>query len=505
MRFDRLAAPALALALITAPAAGDERRPVIDWLSDSVETPRPVAPRDGDVASNAMPRPVAVSRLDAPTPDLLGLAGPLVDTLPRPLWSRSEMEALRPRLAAIRPAQLTAMQRLVTAMLVAPSAPPAGSDGMAMYLARVDALLGLGELDQARALLARAEIDGPETFRRWFDIAILTGTENTACRRMRLLPEITPTLPARIFCLARTGDWPAAALTLETARALDVIEPALANRLTRFLDDFAGGVPLAPPASPSPLDYALYEAIGEPLRSASLPIAFAHADLRDNVGWRARIEAAERLARAGAIGPERLWSVYQERLPAASGGVWDRVNAIQRFETAMRARDPAAVAGVLPDAWDQMGAADLRPIFAERYGAGLLRLPLEGAAERIALRAAMLSGGEERLRATETAARREPELAALARGQDKAIADPTPEIAAILRGLRAEDLTQDNRRLIEDDRLGEALLEAAELLDEGAGGNLDAVTEGLSLLVALGLRDTAIDAALELAILGMQP
>ena len=43
------------------------------------------------------------------------------------------------------------------------------------------------------------------------------------------------------------------------------------------------------------------EAIGTPLPTAPLPLAFAHSDLRHTAGWKARIEAAERLVRTGAV------------------------------------------------------------------------------------------------------------------------------------------------------------------------------------------------------------
>ena len=94
----------------------------------------------------------------------------------------------------------------------------------------------------------------------------------------------------------------------------------------------------------TPLIFRMREAIGEPLPTPPLPRAFANADLRPITGWKPQIEAAERLAVSGAIDENRLLGLYTERLPAASGGVWERVDAMQEFDAAYRADDPGAIA-----------------------------------------------------------------------------------------------------------------------------------------------------------------
>src|SRR5690606_17548745 len=152
---------------------------------------------------------------------------------------------------------------------------------------------------------------------------------------------------------ARGGDWNAAALSLRTGETLGYIPADMVPLLERFLDpELADGAPDLPvPARPSPLDLRLMEAIGEPLQTSTLPLAFAHADLTSNAGWKTRLEAAERLSRTGAIEPNLLLGLYTEREAAASGGVWERVRAIQALDRAITASDRAAVARALPVAW----------------------------------------------------------------------------------------------------------------------------------------------------------
>lgn len=472
----------------------------IDWLTDSVAIPTAMPAPTEDlgtlnkneppVAHSAAPGEITVRPLDGSDRQQTGLFQPSSRGLPDDLWSRSELRALSQVLADLRPPRLPTTQRLLHDLLLARDDVGANED--AILLARIDALIGIGALGPARALLDVAGREAPRNFRRWFDIALLSGQENGACSAMRRLPQITPTYPARVFCLARGGDWRAAALTLETGRSLGVISGPEAERLRLFLDDQAGGSLLPPPAAPTPLDYAIYSAVGEPLRTAALPIAFSHADLRPVTGWKARIEAAERLARVGSISSDRLWSVYREREPAASGDLWDRVAAIQRLDRAMDVGNAAEIGDMLIDAWSVTRDAGLTARLAEQYADALNRLPLTGRAREIAVQLAILADVPPSA----------PAGAFLTDIADERLPSPSSDLqAAIVDGLSGDNVLAQDQALLDEGRTGEAILSAIALVDEGSEGNLDAVRHGLSLLVASGQEARARSAALELAIL----
>lgn len=478
----------------------------IDWLSDSVSLPAalsdPASPGRSDqpaVTGSALPGIVTVRPLDAPGAGSLGLYPARRAGLPKTLWAASDLADLSDRMVPDRPLALPAAQDLLRQMVEARTAPPRGAEDETFFLMRVDALLAMGAVEPARALLRLGDRETPAAFRRWFDMALLTGRENVACERMRALPDITPTYPARIFCLARSGDWMAAALTLETARALDVVTPEETDALTRFLDDQSEGGMLPQPHDPTPLDMALFEAFGEPLRTEPQPLAFSHMDLRRNTGWKARIEAAERLAHAGALSPDRLWSVCNERAPAASGGVWDGVEAVQTLDRAIAAGNADGVSQWLPAAWDELQAAGLAHLLARRHSAALRDLDLGGRAGEIALRMRLLAGGTGDGAAA--ADREDRFLLALARGAPGEEAAPSDMGRAVADGFAADAAPTRTRRLLEANRTGEALLVAVGLLEDGAAGNLDAVRDGLATLRAAGLEDRAVMAGLELLIL----
>lgn len=512
----KVSAWALAAVLGTLPAFADEPLSAIDWLSSSVATPAgsavglpepPAKPDEAPVAQDggALPQDVAVSTLDGPSPDAVGLLSPATTGLPRDLWGMGLEAEILAAIADDRGDQLPALQSLVMTLMMAEAAPPPDSSGTgALLIARIDRLLAMGALDQAEALLDAAPTSNPDLFRRAFDVALLTGHEEKGCEMMRATPNLAPTFPARIFCLARSGDWNAAALTLRTAQALGYVTTDENALLSRFLDpDLYEGDELPPiPSRMTPLSWRMFEAIGEPQPTATLPLAFAHAELRDTAGWKSQIEAAERLSRAGAIAPNVLLGLYTERLPAASGGVWDRVDAFQRFEAALRAGKPDVVAQTLPDAWLHMAEAELEVPFAQMFATDLARLTLTGDAGRIAFDLGLLSLGYEKAalaRKAETP--REAFLIGLATGSIAGTTPPDSLGRAIAPAFLRPVPTADFARLNDQRRLGEAILLAVDRIGRGVQGDLAAVTEGLAFLRHVGLEDIARRTALELMLL----
>lgn len=496
---------AILVCILAAPAtAGAQPLSAIDWLSDSITEPVVAAPFEPEVTPGRAPEPITTTSLDGPRPDAVGLLPPSETGLPARLWGPADPAEIARLIRTEAVDTLPAGQALLTTVLLAEAeAPDAAQAGGELLLARVDKLLDLGLVEEAGALLERAGATTPELFRRAFDVSLLLGRENEACAAMRARPDVAPTFPARVFCLARGGDWAAAALTLGTAGALGQVTPEEEDLLARFLDpDLAAGEPpLRPPARPTPLVFRLHEAVGEPLPAATLPRAFAHADLRTTAGWKAQIEAAERLARTGALDPGRLLGLYTERLPAASGGVWERVAAVQALEAALAAGDAGAVADALPAAWDRMSEAGLAQVLGALYGERIRGLPLSGKAAGLAFRLALLSPAYESAAAGYTPVDREEEiLRAIARGLPPPRADGVTQLA--LSGLAQGALPPArSAMLLKAGRLGEVLLLALDDLAAGRAGDPRRMSEALATLRAVGLETTARRAALEYLLL----
>ena len=555
--FALILALALALSLVlaaTGPGHAQDQGPpmsAIDWLSDSVAVPPVAAPdvTDGTGGTEGtggstgaaglgaggptLPAtvlfpdttadpgafsphldpvaPVSVAPLDAPgtAPDSIGILAPAVTGLPPGLWGNARPEDVARRIRAERPEMLPALQALLQTILLAELDPPRGpgGDGREVFLARVDKLLEMGALEQANALLERAPRDDPQVIRRHFDVALLLGQEQPLCEVLAASPQLSPTYQARIFCLARAGNWESAALLLGTGTVLELIPEEDAELFARFLDPdlFEEEPPLALPRNPTPLTFRMYEAIGQAIPTQGLPLAFAHSDLRANIGWKARVEAGERLARTGAVSDNQLYGLYSERRAAASGGVWDRVAAVQKLERAMRAGYRAGTAEALPALWDALAQARVEVPIARILGPKLANMGLEGDAGQLAFRMALLSDDYE-THATQA----KPEaafdrlLVGLARGMLTEAAPDDARARAVVDGFTAAGPPPRLAALVESNRLGEAILRAITLLAEGTSGDLDQVTDALALLRAVGLEDTARRTALEFLILDRQ-
>jgi len=493
----------LALLGLTSGALAQAPLSAIDWLSEGVASDAlpTVSPQEEAVSGGAAVGEITVTSLDAVSTDAVGLLPASVAGLPRDLWGDTPSNELARLLRNVDTGRLPALQDLLFTLLLAELDPPADSDPTGkLFLARIDKLMALGAVEQAQAMLERAGPDNAARFTRWFDASLLTGTEDTACARLRAAPNLSNDLPARIFCLARGKDWDAAALTLETGRALGEMTGAQDAALTRFLDPdlFEGAPPLPVPSNPSPLMFRLFEAIGESLPTTTLPLAFSQADLRSNTGWKAQIEAAERLARSGALAGNKLLGLYTERLPAASGGVWDRVGAVQRFDIVLTAGAAGVAGTVLPHTWAAMQSVGLEAVFANLYAERLNDLEFTGDAAALAFRMALLARDYRKAAEAHSPVDAEERfLRAIALG-DMSGMSPHQEVArAIADGFR--NSTAPGHTQPQD--LGAALLHAINTLAEGARGDVNRLSEAITTLRALGFEDAARRAALQVMIL----
>ncbi|MEO8242317.1 MAG: hypothetical protein ABI832_08380 [bacterium] len=493
------------------PVAAEAPLSAIDWLSKSLVTPAAQSlPRINEPAittpGGAVPDSVTTTVLGQSSLDAVGVLPSQVTGMPRNLWGLGRSADIETLLAAEAPQDLPALQGLLLTLLLAESEPPEDSGaGQALLLARIDKLLSIGALEQARALLdAAGPTASPEIFRRYFDVALLIGDEDRACNYLKDAPGLSPAIPTRIFCLARAGDFDAAGLTLDTARSLGTLSTEDSDLLERFMNPDLDETDISPvlPTPVTPLTLRLFEAIGEPMPIGTLPVAFSYADLSDNAGWKAQLEAVERLSRAGALEPNVLLGLYTSQRPAASGGVWDRVAAFQKLDIAVSAGDLRAVNQALPAAWVEMKAAELEVPLSMLYADKLAAMPLTGDAGEIAFQMGLLSTDYEALSAKHVPTTpQQGFLAALARGDLHGQPAPDVVAAAISSAFTDPVIPSDFQAMLDQNRIGEVILLAMSRIEHGTSGDMRGVTEGLSVLRHIGLEDAARRTALELMLL----
>lgn len=491
----------------------------IDWLRRGAEAPQtgayPVTPPPE--SSNGG---ISVRALDALRPEAVGLFPAARVGLPASLWANTSAETLVPLIETLPDDTLPALRELAFRLLLAEFDAPLSISGVndpvqdpkpEFLLARLNVLERFGALDQAAAILDTLGSDDPYLRARRLDFALLLGDEDRACDDILNMGAPLHDKAAHVYCLARAERWDEADALLQQGMAGGMLDATAADLLTQFLhehDALPGSDTLLPPSSApmTPLTWRLTEALGTAISTQSLPIAFAHADLRGTSGWRAQIEAAERLVRARALPSNRLLGLYTERRAAASGGIWERVRALSALDAALTAADTAAVASALPDAWAQSQGAELEVAVADLFTPALAPLALQGEAADIAFTMGLLSTSYETVALgvdVTNASRRDRFLAAIARGLDPAElggAMPGELPAAIAQVFGPEPPVPIESR----DRLAQGALGAEMLATLGrlsGAGDPRALAEGLSTLRLMGLEDIVRRAALEVLLI----
>jgi len=500
--------------LSAAPLAAQDRQPLsaIDWLRSGTDLSIPGAYPLTPPSEVSVDSGISVRALDALRPEAAGLFPASRVGLPATLWGATPANVLAVQIRSLPADMLPALRDLSLRLLLAefnaplPDTEPSVERTPSFLLARIDKLIEFGALDQAAAVLDTLDPIDPVLRLRRFDIGLLLGDEHQACAGILLETPPIGDVASLVFCRARESEWEAAAALLSQAIEAQTISAYEADLLSHFIEGderLPGASTLLPPptGTPTPLVWRLLEAAGDPVATLGLPVAFAHADLRGTIGWRAQIEAAERLVRVGALSPNRLLGLYTERRAAASGGIWERVRLVQRLDESLRTDDPDAVAAALLEAWPQVQAGELEVAMSELYAQALGQALLSGRAADLAFRIRLLSDDYETVALGLDLTRATPEaqfLAAVARGLDPATSGAMPgEIAqAVAEAFNPDAKIPDaTQNALTDGRIGEEMLRVLNLL--GGPSDPRALAEGLIALRQLGLEDIARRTALE--------
>ena len=377
------------------PAQNTQEAPlsVIDWLGEKPKVIPKTAvvakPGEAPVATSALPPVVTVTPLGEGSPRAIGLVPPSVTGLPLDIWQGSETVAIARLLDQLPDLHLPAARSLLYTLLLAEATAPqtAAKQGDLLALARVKALMEAGALDPALSLIEQAGVaTSPDHFALWMQISLLLGVEDR----------------------------------------------------DRFLnpDLFEGMPPLPVPRKMDPLTFRMFEAIGEPLPTRTLPPAYAVADLRDIAGWKAQLDAAERLTRIGAL-PDN---------------------------TALGTRNVDAISKTLGPAWRAMQEAELEVNFATLYAEPLQQIALEGGSAALRDRIILLSPLYESVGLGDAASPEMTFLVTIARGETPGSVPDMPQAAGI-----ASAFTQPTPRVAlitaaQNGQLGASILNSIALL-----------------------------------------
>ena len=501
-------------ATLAVPAWAAPPQSAIDWLSDAISQPPNFVITPPGRTSHALDMGIVSKSLDQVSHDAVGLFTADDTGFPRALWKGLQTPEIITLFQNAAPSSLPAASALYRQLLLAQSDPPKGSNDGELLLARIDALIAMGALNEAETLILLAGVDKPAIFKRWFAVTLLDGRTTTPCEALHAKPFLSTDIATRAICLARSGDWNAAAITVSLGESLGDLAVEEADLLVRFLDPemFAG---LEDPGPPDPMDeitFVLRESLALQRPDAPLPLPYLNMDMNLRTPARQRILAAERLVRAYAVPPTLLFAAYRGARAASSGGAWGRAESIQTLDQAFVSEDDELLANALEETINAFDEAKLRFAFADEYADKLAHFPPGPETGQIAprIRQLLLLAGRP-LSAwaglgPDDGPRTKFAIQLASREDIRGIspyADPIPNAihAAFSNLTPSQNGLPDMLKRIDSGQFGEMALTALALLKPGTAADPRDIHTGLYLLLKLGLEDAARQIAIELLLL----
>jgi len=404
-------------------------------------------------------------------------------------WGDSNSETLEKLISILDYDVNPKLLDLIYKILISEFGPTKGSiSSESLLLARVDKLIEFGAIEQAQTLLESADPNSSLIFERWFNLSLITYTEESTCDKLLNNPSISSNYKIRIFCLARAGNWRSAETTLHASLALNLISAEDYMLLLKFLtpENLPEHVIFTPIGLPTFLQYRILEAIGEKILGETLPNSFAHFELSQNSEWKGRILASERLLRTGALPFSELLRVYQERQLSKSGGVWERVKLVDQLEKILIQGSDLKKLSAFGSANTELKSVDLHDFALAHYTPELLQAIKRIQNKRGDINELIKPEYLETTSLINSLLNTEQELAAVNNLSFSSETLTVSDHIQILDNLTGEDINYSLSNLISQNKRGEALLLALNLLKKEHYADETKIEQGLKLLLSLG-------------------
>lgn len=496
-------------------AAAQAPLSAIDWLSESIKDPPEfeVPPETAPLVETVVQDISVKKGLTPVSPDAIGLLSPSVTGFSANLWgnmSASEISELLQNYPNEGTPEAKSLFRRILLAQTNP-APDDKQNGLVLQ-ARVSRLLEIGALDAAEALLKFAPATNPHIFRQKFDVSILTNRTKEVCGILKSTPAISNDLSARVYCLARGGDWNAAAITLSLGASIGEIDAEREEMLIRFLDpELFEGEP--DPIAPDPLgimDFVLRESVLLPRPSGLMPLPYLYRDIGERAPLRAKMEASERLVAAGSLPSNLLFAAYREGKAASSGGVWGRAKSVQTLDKALLKGEIEDISSALSAAYNEFSNVGLLEAMSSEFANVLATLEYSAEysdTKLVVLNLLHLANISNLTWSNNSVLDDNQQLALAIVTQAPLIVNPagTAMQRSIVNGLNGplpdSSTATQMLALLEEGRQGQAIFASLRLLSSGALADPEGVRVGLYVLSAAGQLAAARRIAVQILLL----
>ena len=324
----------LLIALVGAsPIQAQNNTPIsaIEWLSQP--SLAPIAEEKVTVPetnTEKIPAQIIISNLKTNNDEKYGLIPQEISGIPENFWTEIDSDTLRQLLMNQPSSNLPSADDLLIRALLATTAGDTN-----VLIVRVETLVDRGAVQAAFSLIKQAQIENIQSFALFAKTALLTNNVEQMCVRLNSARHLSSNDALQVYCHLHSGSWKTAEINYVTLKALGAFQPTTSILLAASLNKEIKknlALPEVNLLTMTPLDFHLWNNVGETVPTKNLPISFATLDLKKSSTWLEKIQAAERLSITGSLPADILLQTYNSGQVATSGGDWDRVLAVQALD-----------------------------------------------------------------------------------------------------------------------------------------------------------------------------
>ena len=311
----------------------------IDWLAKKINDPPEFYTYKSEIEKNNN-NEIEKNVLPNISKNSIGIYPSIKIGINSDIWKNSNEIEISSVLEKIKISDLYYLNRLLKRILLFESDPPIivvdeEFSGTLFLRQRISKLIQMGALDDAEALILDADPTfDPNLIDLWSEISFLTYRFERFCNAV-LNGYHNSLEPAhKIICLARSGDWNAAALSLATYSSINEIDSDHEKLLINYLDHEAELEIINKDKCDEDKSIIIYLCSFSNINTQipSYGVKFLYNNLGRGKSIRSRIVASEELVKSGALNPSILFSTYKIKQPSTSGGIWARAKLVQELD-----------------------------------------------------------------------------------------------------------------------------------------------------------------------------
>ena len=317
----------------------DEPMSAIDWLAKKINDPPVFYTYPSEIDENSN---IEIEKMVLPniSKNSIGIYPSIKIGINSDIWKNNNEIEISTILKKIRISDLYYLNRFLKRILLIESDPPIIAvdkkfSGTLFLRQRILKLIQMGALDDAEALILDAEpIFDPNLTDLWSEISFLTYRFERFCKAILNGYHNSLDPAHKIICLARSGDWNAAALSLATYSSINEIDSDHEKLLINYLDHEAELEIINKDKCEENKSVIIYlcNFSNINMQFPNYGVKFLYNNLGRGKSIRSRIVASEELVKSGALNPNILFYTYKIKQPSTSGGVWARAKFVQELD-----------------------------------------------------------------------------------------------------------------------------------------------------------------------------